>query len=328
VKILLIVLLLSSLLVAVPPEGALGAVGGEVAGEVGVYRLELVGSPPETGQVVEIWRGEQRLGEAFVISRPEGWRLNLKGVFACKAGDQVMVTGRRSRMGSQLEDRSRSTPDLPQNQPELPGGGEQYCCPTAVANSLLWLGDNGYPALRSQTPLQVIKELGERMGTDDNGTSMRQLRDGLDSYLSQRGLNGTTEFRGWLGGSLGLGPNPYPSLDWMGQCLAPAAVGWLNFGFYGYDSTTDTYTRFGGHWVTLVGISSRGLAVHDPAARAGRTPSTQHVVVEELGSGTLAGQRLESPIPAKGFFRVVSGLALPRSRPLVILDGVLKLHLD
>ena len=305
----------------------LGTVGPEVAGQVGVYRFDLNRESPGAGQIVEIWRQGKRVGDAFVVQRASNWLLNLKGVFVCLPGDQVMLTGRSASAPTVSEDRSRTTPDLLQEQAQLPDGGSQYCCPAAVANSLLWLADNGYPTLGGE-PLQLMQELGQLMGTDENGTNMRELRKGLEAYLAQRQLHGTTDFRGWLGGKWQLGPNPHPSLDWLRQCLQPKCVAWLNFGFYTYDSGSDTYTRTGGHWVTLVGVSAAGrVNVHDPARRAGLTPSTQSVQLEELRSGTLSGPSLSPPLPARGYFRVVEGLALPRSRPVAVLDGVVSLRL-
>jgi hypothetical protein len=300
-----------------------GTVGPAVTGQIGVYRLELSGEAPTAGEVVEIWHEGQRVGEAFVVPGSGGWRVNLKGVFACRPGDQAIITG-RSASGPRSDDRSQTTPDWVQEQAELPGGGTQYCCPAAVANSLQWLSNNGYPALAGQSGLQTMKELGQLMGTDGNGTNLSEMRRGLEAYLGRRQLHGTIDYRGF---QQGMGAEP-PDLDWLRQGLAPKSVAWLNIGFYQYDSGSDTYTRSGGHWVTLVGCSAEGrVLVHDPARRAGLAPSTHSLRLQEIPTGTLGGSAFEGPLPARGYLKVLEGLVLPRSKPVAVVDGVVHLRM-
>lgn len=60
----------------------------------------------------------------------------------------------------------------------------------------------------------------------------------------------------------------------------------LKVGWYRYFPNEDKYVRFGGHWVTVVGVartpggsSAEALwIVHDPAPRSG--PATSHDLVQ------------------------------------------------
>lgn len=80
----------------------------------------------------------------------------------------------------------------------LPGDGANYCQPTSIASSLLWLHDNGYDRLfeqpfaaESTNHANLVRALGGLMRTSARGgTSILYAKAGLETYLGLKGYAG------------------------------------------------------------------------------------------------------------------------------------------
>lgn len=240
------------------------------------------------------------------------------------------------------------TPDYLQTDPDyggLPDGGDQYCAPVSVSNSLMWLDDHGFGKLapdtsdRKKDQFDLIVGLGSSsyMNTNPiNGTSVWEVLFGVHNYLQTTGHTYTSlAYQGWREHpalfSTGV---EVPELDWIKQGIEDQGAVWLNVGWYTHDPAADAYLRKGGHWVTLVGYGFDGkqldpsyLILHDPGPWAGISEAHEFVRAEQLSSGTLVGSQTGLPTSAIGFYRLTGGMHLPQAAYIAIVDGAVVLKM-
>lgn len=143
--------------------------------------------------------------------------------------------------------------------------------PTAVANSLWWF-HRKYPTLDvvppGYTPVDLIRDLSERMNTNDPpagvGTDPRDLGSGIDAYLGDNGLNHLFVHHN----------EASPTFDFVVEEITRSQDVTLLLGFYAVQSVDPIpntgfvvhWRRFGGHYVTVAGVDplNRRVAVSDP----------------------------------------------------------------
>lgn len=238
-------------------------------------------------------------------------------------------------------------PDMTQTDPNarLPDGGRNYCAPAAVSNSLIRLaGVDGYVHLLPEASdarecqFEICRILGAHDYMDSlDGTGVVGLTRGIRRYVSERGYRiAGLSYQGWRSHPPDVSTGvSIPEPDWLRDGLdGPSAV-WLNIGWYDFDSRSNEYRRLGGHWVTLVGygLDERQrpapdvLILHDPAPRAGKRPSRQHVRPSVLRSGRLVGSTNGLPRSAEGYLRFDRGMKIKSSADVAILDGAVRLRL-
>lgn len=182
-----------------------------------------------------------------------------------------------------------ATPDYTQTDPAYGGftDGNNFCGPTAVSNSLMYLRDHGYPGVAESTTdakedqHDLIAEIASPayMNTSGvfNGTPPGQLVDGLVSYLGDRGVGfSSLEWQGWVPEGFAVAPAydtgvATPTLDAIKVGVEGSAVAWLMLAMGVYDAAGGSHIIQNGHWVTVVGhgVDASGenpdaLVVHDP----------------------------------------------------------------
>ncbi|MBI9073931.1 MAG: hypothetical protein JEZ02_00875 [Desulfatibacillum sp.] len=188
-------------------------------------------------------------------------------------------------------DKVETTPDLGQRDGTgyLPFEGQGYCAPVAVSNGLMWLYENGFPGLvreagtRELTHLRLASLLGgaRYMHTDPKkGTGPSHVMAGLFRYLTDQGYErAVVQYQGWRShpkfSHTGV---VYPDLAWIKEGLVGGGAVWLNIGWYNYDGKSATYTRVGGHWVTVVGYGADREGNQDPETLAILDPALQKTV--------------------------------------------------
>jgi parallel beta-helix repeat protein len=170
-------------------------------------------------------------------------------------------------------------PDFDQNQDfdvTQPGIEENYCAPTAMANSLWWF-DQKYPDREvvppGAMPRDLIQELawlmdtnGQRTGIPHNGTYVDDEQAGIDEYLVQHNLTDLlyehTELK--------------PEFEWIEAEIKRCQDVKLDLGFYEVIGVVEIepgywrieWRRIGGHAVTAAGVDSEHfrIAISDPDA--------------------------------------------------------------
>jgi hypothetical protein len=272
-----------------------------------------------------------------------------------------------------------STPDLYQGerQARLPGGGRGYCAPVAVSNSFVWFTNNGFADLlptisgrpMTQAQLAGLLGMGKYMNTSlKNGTSPAELMHGVNLFLTERGAEiEMLAYQGWRAHQEQFSTGHLvPDLKWIKEGLLGNSGVWLNLGWYKFDPKEKTYTRVGGHWVTLVGYgidenampAPNVLIVHDPAVRAQKlqvtapgqgqdlsgttledgsgqqgsvryvaVPSQDRLRLEPIREGALVNAKPGIQIPAAGYFKVLGAGSIINGADTAILDGVVVLRL-
>lgn len=233
--------------------------------------------------------------------------------------------------------KAATTPDFLQTDREagFANSGSQYCAPTAVSNSLMWLAANGYDELRpsggsKRAQIAMIRSLAKSMSTSASiGTDVAQLIRGVESYVTEAGYTiEELSHEGWRQVAADYNAGELPDLDDIRNAIADeqSAV-WLNVGWYTYDEDSGDYLRYGGHWVTVVGYAGDDLLIHDPAPSAGSGFRTQQVSLEEIGEGRLTGRYPKLPRDAAGFYELGGEMAVSAGKTC-ILDGAVFLRLE
>ncbi len=156
----------------------------------------------------------------------------------------------------EYKDKMGKLPDFYQKQTQFPNTGENYCAPTAAANSIWYfdktLDDNIIP---NDNWIELVKTLGSStyMNTDANlGTTFDNAIKGLDTYLDKNytpGFMVTSQY--WS-----------PSIDWIKEELSRCEDVLLWIGWWYIDGTE--WKRNGGHAVTLAGYDTTSFWISDP----------------------------------------------------------------
>lgn len=248
----------------------------------------------------------------------------------------------------------RGTPDLLQTlkAANFDGEGKEYCAPVAVSNSLMWLGNHGYPRLLPQvngnardTQIELVRILAsaEMMNTGpisgrQGGTTPDGLVKGVSKYVESCGYKcKLIECQGWRYVSKEYNPKlAPPNLDWIKSALVNAHTGvWWDIGWYRSGKESGVYERIGGHWLTLVGYredkrnpNNPGVFIlHDPALRAGKSPARENVRLKRIEAGSLVGNKKGLPQSAIGYYLVGGGMHVEKNADYAILDCVIAMEL-
>ena len=218
-----------------------------------------------------------------------------------------------------------SIPDFTQTDVG-PGAGQQFCAPTAVSNSLIWLmGGRG-----NQAQLVTLLASSSYMNTSlKNGTGTSGVLRGVHRYVNEH-LGGyrTLSYQGWRKHPAKFGTGTrVPTIGFVERGVHRRSAAWINVGWYRRGETQREYRRVGGHWVTLVGIDTRKrqIIINDPAPRASN--GQEYVTYRQLLGGRLVGKKQGLPTDAKGYLELGTGMHLHRKADTAIIDGVVLLEL-
>ena len=210
-------------------------------------------------------------------------------------------------------------------------GGKMYCGPVAVSNSLVWL--EGVSSLRYQIDLAKQLATSQYMNTEGrDGTPTQNLIAGIDKYVREKwGNYRSLKYQGlWMPSAKYATTQRVPQLDWLKQGISRKGGVWINVGWYRQDPNSNTFHRYGGHWVTLVGYDFIGrtvLVIHDPAPRSGKKFQNHFVHLEKMNGGTIQVDRRQKPWAAKGLFIMGEGMQKMRKGDCAILEGAVRLML-
>ncbi len=226
----------------------------------------------------------------------------------------------------------------------FPGGGEGYCVPVSISNSLMWLSNNGFPNLAShsrdrkkdQHDIAYLLGSYNYMNTSTT-TTLNNLCRGLKRYILEKGYSyKRLEYQG-----IGSVDSEYrtgktiPDLEWIKLGIRGYASAWLQIGWYTYNPSIDEYTSIGGHMLTLAGYGHDGkspnpnyLITHDTSARAGTAIANQYILPVSIHSGRLKGKIPGNLWSAEGFYKMTGGLCTMAGADFGILDGAIVLEMQ
>ena len=227
-----------------------------------------------------------------------------------------------------------SIPDYYQNDTAFggfPDGGQMYCGPVAVSNSLMHIFSNGLlldtlPDLQfKKNQHALISKIASSryIGTGPQGTSPTDICKGVEKFLSEENYSGATlSYCGWRPVPAKYHKNSSPDFTFAKKILFKTGTAvWLNFGWYSYHSDRNQYFRKGGHWVTLISYLHSDtpiIVVHDPAtSKAGNDTIT----LTRLTDGQLTGKMTPLPVYASGYYRFTN-----KSGQYGIIDGFITLE--
>jgi autotransporter-associated beta strand protein len=193
----------------------------------------------------------------------------------------LMLCAARSAQ-AQFTDKVTTTPVLIQDGfgragDQLPYGGLEYCCPTSVSMSLLYLGVNGFNQIGPGDPtsadgLNLVRVLSGMMGTGPTTgtTSNTKFAGAISTYLNAKGIS-SADFT--------LTTYTMVTLSQLAAINQPGTTVDLVSGYY--VPSGNTYVRTGGHCVALLnqGVDAQGqsspgtLIINNPLPGALGPPS-------------------------------------------------------
>jgi autotransporter-associated beta strand protein len=140
-------------------------------------------------------------------------------------------------------------------------GGQEYCCPTAVAMSLGYLGQNGFNQIGPANPttadgLNTERILSGLMNTDPlNGTAyVSNMTSAISTYLAAKGIS-TSNYT--------LTTTHAPTVSQLATLNQPGTVVDLVAGYYVLSS--GSYVREGGHCIALDSQAINALNQSSPS---------------------------------------------------------------
>lgn len=234
-----------------------------------------------------------------------------------------------------------------QQKSNLPNSGEKYCAPTSVANSLMWLDQNGYDRLVNNTDDETVDVLtlagllGSKkyMKTDD-GTRISDTMAGVEKYVTQKGYSVKyLKYQGFrrIGYKYSTGVKAI-DLNWIKRGVVnPNGAVWLEIGWYVYDPKKNIYNRRGSHLINLVGYGKdssgnpdpRYLIVNDPGAKRWVRNMNGYVRLEPIKSGQLSWKGARYKRNAEGYYKFPEGFLLQHSKSdTAILEGAVVFELN
>ena len=230
------------------------------------------------------------------------------------------------------------TPGFWQRDPEadFDNEGRNHCAPVAIGAGLVYLATaQGYDDLVDGTDhdaqIALITDLAEKMETDPaEGTNPDKILNGLRSYAEQRGYSfERLELCSWRG--LSAGNKRYkigskPRLSWIVAAAEdPEAIAILNFGWY-KEEEDGSYTRHGGHWVSVVAARGGGrFDVRNPLLQPRRQRIDTEVTLQPVGDDFIVAQTNGSEFDMTGYYQAEGpGLPFDTNRlSAAVLDSVI-----
>jgi hypothetical protein len=213
----------------------------------------------------------------------------------------------------------------------FPLGGSMYCGPTAASNALIQLEirtgrlnvlDSTVTGKRQQ--FELIKKLGSQsyINAGKDGAGPSQICKGLKKIIDEsKYCDVLIKHYGWRNAGDGFQVHTgAPPLDTARSNLYQQSAVLINFGWYEYNKKENSYTRKGGHWVTLAGyghngkeVDSSAIIIHDP-----ETPwrFNDYIQLKKVSGGTLKGNAPGLPVDASGYYMYSTGF-----RRVGVIDG-------
>lgn len=228
-------------------------------------------------------------------------------------------------------------PDLLQTHPlaDFLKGGQNYCAPAAVANSLSWL--SGKKSVDDQIHLAGRLANPRYMNSAEKGTTPSALLNGVDTYFKDHGQRPKKlAFQGWrsVPAKYRRAAGSQIDLNWLADGISESSAVWLNVGWYRKTSVGNHFERIGGHWVTLVGYELNNadgpenrLIVHDPAPRSGVEFANEYVTLEQQRNGFLVDKDHQRKQRLSGLYRMSGGMHVSERADFALLDGAVRLDM-
>ncbi len=238
-------------------------------------------------------------------------------------------------------------PDFDQRQDDWRNTAGQWthCGPVAAANSLWWFDsklepnpipppalNDGYPLLRSYNPgiwddhdprnvQPFVGNLAALAGTGATGTQPDKLAEGIQAYLTAKGL----------GAAYTVTVQPKPAFGWVEAEIERSEDVILLIGFW--QENTVGWRRIGGHYITAAGVDSlwKLIAFSDPFANAAEVGGWGRVLPPGHPAGHPPALHNDARFVSHDLYRVIDTRSpggtwgpwgYPRWLPLVNFQGL------
>ena len=237
-----------------------------------------------------------------------------------------------------------------------------YCGPSAASNWLKYFDEQGYnfvdDSLSSSNSVRqqfsIIKTLGEdkymkTQSSKESGTGFSSFIRGIDQYVTSHGHKiKKLEYYGWrlVNNQTYRRANIIPDPNIIREKFGENTAIWLSLGWYEKDSSSNTYERKSGHYVTVAGFGHNGtesdsdyLILHDSSKRS-KTTTNEYVQFTQLpadaemikGCGNICNEFTHhgSSISFGDLYQITGDIAINTGSGAntAIIDGIYILQLE
>jgi len=228
-------------------------------------------------------------------------------------------------------------PDL--KQLDVKDKEEYYCGPVSVADGIIMLANQGFTALfKSNSPSKLIEELASSFKTDTNGTTSKNICEGLETFVKSKGYNPEIKYQGFRPVESKYKVGAMPDLAWIKNEIDKKNAVFLNIGVYKKHIQDEKviYERQYGHYVMATGHGHNGLennpnviTIHDPY---NRVKGDHYIKVGKINEGNLIVNKddNESSLTDKatGFYEISSRFNYFEPDEVGIINGVISLGIE
>ncbi len=254
-------------------------------------------------------------------------------------------------------DKIADTYDYYQLDPAYGGftDGSNFCGPTSVSDTLMWLGDHGFDKLAAHTSDRkkdqhdLIATLGSidyfKTSAVSSGTLANDMLVGLKKYVTEKGYSYRRLHYMGIGSVMPFAPelavdaefnlqSEAINIGWLKRAIEANSSVWLAVGLSHYDEGTKTYESELGHWLAVVGHGVQKDGTPNPNILITRDPYTSNAEVQYLELRSTQGRKLhytgmglDYTASADGCYELLGAGQFAFSYPNVVLVGAVALEL-
>lgn len=227
-------------------------------------------------------------------------------------------------------------PDL--KQYTIPTWGEYYCAPVSAANAIMNFAQKGFINLCPTNNSSIlINELAKHFKTDTNGTTTKNMCEGLKSFVESKGYKANIEYKGFRDIDNRYKTTNSLDLNWINNEIKKENAVFLNIGVYKkiVENGKTTYTRQYGHYVNAIGDGNNGisndknyLTIHDPY---NKVHGDHYIKTEQIKEGKFIHNKDDNEIAltnnAAGFYELSPKFNYFAKDEVGIINGVISLEI-
>lgn len=213
---------------------------------------------------------------------------------------------------------------------------EYLCGPVSTANGIIELSKKGFANLyKTNDSKALINELTSYFKTDKNGTTTKNMCDGLEAFVRAKGYTPEIKYQGFREINPKYKNSLVPDLKWIKDEIDKQNMVLLNLGVYKKANINgkNIYQRQYGHFVLATGKNSNGitpdanyLTIYDPYDKV---QGPHYIKTSKINQGKLMHNADDNEVSltdnASGFLEVPTKFNYFAPDEVAVINGALSL---
>lgn len=214
---------------------------------------------------------------------------------------------------------------------------EYLCGPVSAANGIIELSKRGFANLyKTNDSKTLINKLMAYFKTDKNGTTTKNMCEGLDEFVRAQGYTPQIKYQGFREINPKYKNGLIPDLKWIKEEIDKQNMVLLNLGVYKKTNSNgkNIYQRQYGHFVLATGKNSNGitpeanyLTIYDPYDKI---QGAHYIKTSKIEQGKLIHNNDDNEISltdnAKGFLEIPTRFNYFAADEVAVINGAVSLE--